>query len=129
MKSIEISFQPIDSLARLNISLRLVFSLFTVRSLAVIATRLPFPTPARAGKALRTVVTFAHTGDAEVAAHRAEIAAAARTQLKSAVVFLHGLDDKPASWESSVQWLAGKIGPKCRAVCPAAPVLVRAIMS
>lgn len=85
------------------------------------------PFRAHTGKALRTVVTFAHAGDAEVAAHRAEIAAASRKQLQSAVVFLHGLDDKPASWESSVQWLAGKIGPKCRAVCPAAPVLVRAM--
>jgi S-(hydroxymethyl)glutathione dehydrogenase/alcohol dehydrogenase len=68
------------------------------------------------GKTLRTVITFPHKGDAEVAAHRAQ------HQAKSAIVFLHGLDDKPDSWQGSIEWLAGKVGPSAQAVCPAAPV-------
>jgi S-(hydroxymethyl)glutathione dehydrogenase/alcohol dehydrogenase len=69
------------------------------------------------GKTLRSVITFPHAGDAEVAAHRAE-------HLRGAIVFLHGLGDKPSSWEESVQWLAGKINAKAiKTVCPAAPTL------
>jgi S-(hydroxymethyl)glutathione dehydrogenase/alcohol dehydrogenase len=69
-----------------------------------------------AGKTLRTVVTFPHAGDAEVAAHRAKHAK------KSALIFLHGLGDEPASWQGSMEWLGGKIGGDVAAVCPAAPV-------
>ena len=68
------------------------------------------------GKTLRSVVTFPHTGDAEVAAHRA------KHHERSAIIFLHGLDDKPDSWQESIEWLAGKAGTKVQAVCPAAPV-------
>ena len=32
------------------------------------------------------------------------------------------LDDKPDSWQGSVEWLAGKISPNVQAVWPAAPV-------
>ena len=35
---------------------------------------------------------------------------------------MHGLDDKPSSWQESAEWLAGKIGPNVKAVCPAAPL-------
>ena len=69
------------------------------------------------GKTLRSVITFPHKNDAEVLAHRAA------HQPKSAIVFLHGLGDKPESWQESAEWLAGKIGPNAAAVCPAAPVL------
>lgn len=68
------------------------------------------------GKSLRTVITFPHKGDVEVAAHRTI------HHRKSAIVFLHGLDDAPSSWQGSADWLAGKVGPNARAVCPAAPV-------
>jgi hypothetical protein len=68
------------------------------------------------GKTLRSVVTFPHKGDAEVAAHRAQ------HHQKAAIVFLHGLDGKPSDWQESVEWLAGKLGPNTQAVCPAAPV-------
>ena len=68
------------------------------------------------GKTLRTVITFPHKDDEEVKAHRAA------HHEKSALIFLHGLDDKPASWQESIEWLAGKISPNAKAVCPAAPV-------
>eukprot|EP00331_Platyophrya_macrostoma_P027475 CAMPEP_0176438488 /NCGR_PEP_ID=MMETSP0127-20121128/19316_1 /TAXON_ID=938130 /ORGANISM="Platyophrya macrostoma, Strain WH" /LENGTH=617 /DNA_ID=CAMNT_0017822453 /DNA_START=38 /DNA_END=1891 /DNA_ORIENTATION=+ len=67
------------------------------------------------GKVLRSIITFPHTGDAEVAAHRA-------THRSGAIVFMHGLGDQPASWQESIEWLAGKIGQNVKAVCPAAPV-------
>jgi len=70
-----------------------------------------------AGKTLRSIITFPHEGDAEVAAHRT------KHRQKSALVFLHGLDDKPDSWQESIEWLAGKVGPNSQAVCPAAPVM------
>lgn len=69
------------------------------------------------GKTLRSVITFPHEGDEEVAAHRA-----AHRQAKSAVVFMHGLGDKPSSWQESVEWLCGKIGPNAKPVSPAAPI-------
>jgi predicted esterase len=69
------------------------------------------------GKSLRSVITFPHKNDAEVATHRAA------HHPKSAIVFLHGLGDVPASWQGSVEWLGSKVGPNCLAVCPAAPVL------
>lgn len=65
------------------------------------------------GKTLRSVVTFPHTGDKEVAEHR--------NKFKSAIVFMHGLDDSPSGWQESIEWLGGKIGG-CQAVCPAAPI-------
>lgn len=68
------------------------------------------------GKSLRTVITFPHKDDAEVAAHRLSMS----NQQKSAIVFMHGLDDAPASWQESIDWLAGKF-PNCKAICPAAP--------
>jgi S-(hydroxymethyl)glutathione dehydrogenase/alcohol dehydrogenase len=69
------------------------------------------------GKTLRSVITFPHIGDTEVAAHRA-------AHRKGAIIFLHGLGDKPESWQSSVEWLAGKINSRTiKAICPAAPVL------
>lgn len=68
------------------------------------------------GKTLRSVVTFPHEGDAEVAEHRKAHHA------KSAIIFLHGLGDKPESWQGSIEWLAGKASPNARAVCLAAPV-------
>ncbi len=68
------------------------------------------------GKTLRSVITFPHKGDEEVTAHRRQ------HHKRSALVFLHGLDDKPASWQESIEWLAGKISPNMQAVCPAAPV-------
>lgn len=68
------------------------------------------------GKSLRSVITFPHKGDSEVAAHRQV------HHPKSAIVFLHGLDDVPASWQGSAEWLCSKIGQNAQAVCPAAPV-------
>jgi S-(hydroxymethyl)glutathione dehydrogenase/alcohol dehydrogenase len=68
------------------------------------------------GKTLRTVITFDHKGDAEVAAHRAKV----MNQEKSAIVFMHGLGDSPAGWQESIDWLAGKF-PNCKGICPAAP--------
>jgi S-(hydroxymethyl)glutathione dehydrogenase/alcohol dehydrogenase len=69
------------------------------------------------GKTLRSVITFPHAGDAQVEAHRKE------HHPKSALVFLHGLGDEPASWEGSMQWLASKLSPNTQVVCPAAPKL------
>lgn len=67
------------------------------------------------GKTLRSVVTFPHAGDAEVAQHR-------KHHAKAAVIFMHGLDDVPASWQESAEYLAKKVGPACQAICPAAPL-------
>jgi S-(hydroxymethyl)glutathione dehydrogenase/alcohol dehydrogenase len=67
------------------------------------------------GKTLRSVITFPHDGDKEVAEHRARMAS-------RAIIFLHGLDDKPESWQESVEWLAGKLGPNTKAVCLPAPI-------
>lgn len=44
------------------------------------------------------------------------------TDKPGAIVFMHGLGDKPESWQDSIVWLAGKIGPNIKAVCPAAPI-------
>lgn len=66
-------------------------------------------------KERRSVITFPHVGDADVAAHREE------HRPKSAIVFLHGLGDKPESWQESIEWLGGKIG-NTKAVCLAAPL-------
>jgi hypothetical protein len=67
------------------------------------------------GKTLRSVITFPHAGVAEVAAHRAE-------HLRGAIAFLHGLGDKPPSWEEFVQWLAGKVNAKAiKTVLPRCP--------
>ena len=68
------------------------------------------------GKTLRSVITFPHKDDAEVSTHR-QI-----HHRKSALIFMHGLDDKPESWQESIDWLASKISPNCKAVCPAAPI-------
>lgn len=66
------------------------------------------------GKSLRSVITFPHEGDAEVAAHRAK-------HRKSAIVFMHGLDSKPGDWQETVDWLCSKI-PGLKGVLPPAPV-------
>lgn len=69
------------------------------------------------GRVLRSVITFPHAGDAEVAAHRA-------SWRRGAIVFLHGLDDKPESWQSTAEWLAGKVNKRSvKALCLAAPVM------
>jgi S-(hydroxymethyl)glutathione dehydrogenase/alcohol dehydrogenase len=68
------------------------------------------------GKTLRSVITFPHVGDAEVAAHRAAHA-------RGAIVFLHGLGGAPGDWCESAEWLAGKISTGTKVVCPAAPTL------
>lgn len=67
------------------------------------------------GKTLRSVVTFPHEGDEEVLVHRQ------RHYKQAAIVFLHGLGGSPADWKGSCEWLAGKVGPNCQVVCPAAP--------
>lgn len=69
------------------------------------------------GKSLRSIITFPHTGDAEVAAHRAKHK---QGQKASALVFLHGLGSSPADWQGAADWLASKI-PGLRTVLPAAP--------
>ena len=63
------------------------------------------------GKTLRSVITFPHDGDEEIKQHRCTAAAhltrgARRVTLcrlkhhpRGAIVFLHGLDDKPSSWQ------------------------------
>jgi hypothetical protein len=62
------------------------------------------------GKTLRSVITFPHEGDEEVKQHRCRAcnltfhaSHVTRRRLKhhprGAIVFLHGLDDKPASWQ------------------------------
>lgn len=68
------------------------------------------------GKSLRSVITFPHKDDAEVAAHRAKVS----SPEKSAIVFMHGLDDSPSGWQESIDWLASKF-PNCQAICPPAP--------
>lgn len=69
------------------------------------------------GKTLRSVVTFPHAGDAEVAAHRA-------AHRDAAIIFLHGLGGSSEDWKGAAEYLAGKVSLRkgqCRVVCPTAP--------
>ena len=69
------------------------------------------------GRVLRSVITFPHAGDAEVAAHRA-------SWRPGAIIFLHGLDDRPESWQPAAEWIAGKINKHAfKALSLAAPVM------
>lgn len=66
---------------------------------------------------LRSVITFAHPGDAEVAAHRLQ-------HTPGAIIFMHGLGDTASSWKDTVEYLAGKINKRAiKAVSLQAPVL------
>lgn len=71
------------------------------------------------GKTLRSIITFPHKGDAEVAAHRAQ-------HRDSAIIFLHGLGGSSEDWKGAAEYLAGKVSLRkgqCQVVCPSAPVL------